>query len=366
MALAKLSSRLTAILFCYIFSISAAAQNTQPFQEFGAQLIEWSTTQKSLSGNSRLIIFQPPNVVSPSLSSVSAEESEGQVRILADRLPLPKQIFADSGLEVGTVFQAIINNRQPEDFKLTKVQLRDLAIAERILLKRACWFKFCSSRKIAAREPSKKYQAYNTSARRYAKIATTIENETDEVRIADLHALLAKARKDWIEKGHKIEVEKALLLFEEIQKSNPENFWSETYQNFRIHSRLIKGSRVPTTLFYPSPLNWSDNVGWEDFRRGQFSGQLKFITIRREWLNERVLFEKSVRWNNGTFLMDGVIVSDGKGFQTNLSGVELMPFLPTAIILARNISSSSELLIKDPMIVGTVCLIVPPLPVRQK
>jgi hypothetical protein len=209
-------------------------------------------------------------------------------------------------------------------------------------------------------EHSRRYERYLQYAERHASVLVQLAKSTEAGERSRLSVLLDQISNDWLNKGHKKEIEQALTTVRAISSTNPEQFWARVSAQFRANRILIGGIAYPNTRFKPDPKTWLAADGWYSWSANNSHGQLKWIEIHRDWLEPSVLNGRSWSWTDGPLKKEGILVSDGFGLTTGKSvRPPLMSLVPIKLLLAKDVITSGQLITAEPMIVGVICETLP-------
>jgi hypothetical protein len=335
---------------------------------FRLNLQSWYRSRVDPSHGTELILFAPPLPIDPALTSSDLIVSQRTLLLLTDQAPLPTQVFTSSGRRTFDVYKTILDHRAIEIRKLSKDEERRLKRARNVLLARRCLLTRVF-RKLLGKpsnvEYSSEYTAYWAFLSQYAGLETQLLRATDPARRAELRIAMQTTLDQWIRKGHKEKVERALKDFREITAQNPERFWSEVSTEYSRNVRIVGGVHLPITRLEPAVRDWTDDEGWNPWQSGDSTGFIKVAFINRRWLRTEVLTTHAWSWGDGTYKRDNVVISDGLGLTTRNARDQLMPLLPIRLVLAKNVMIAGQPLIgTEPVIVGVVCSVLPRLPTR--
>lgn len=313
--------------------------------------------------HTEFLSVSPPLAIDPQLSSPDLNTALASALVLADTVPLPTSTYQSSGRTTYGVYEVVLNNKQIVSSPLSKSDKHQLNAAERILIKHRCWLAFWLWGTPFVREPSKgllKYRRYEATV---AELQTQIQRTQDPKEREALQRQLSLELSEWEACGKKARIDKALRDFQTITERQPQAFWIAASDIYSMNTRILNGARVPLTGFSPPPASWANESNWSLWTNSGYSAQVKTIDIVRPWMNVSVLTTEKWSWADGTYKREGTIISDGLGVNPLQPGNELMPLLPTSILIARAIRFQGQNISgAQPVIVGIFCEVLPPQP----
>ena len=320
----------------------------------------WASSSVGLGKSNVVLRFAPQVVADPSLASSDFVTRQRATLLLADSVPLPSEIYSVSGRDIVTVYQKILDNRDTSGDILTRDERRTLAKAEHVLLRRECVIvRLFTGR--SRKEESRKLKKYRVYEASYSQLQTALQKETDATKRATLTQQMQAVQTQWIEKGHKAEIDAALKNLDNISTTSTPAFWNKVVDQYHANIRHIGGIDLPMTSFFPAASSWSSPDGWKDVPGVGVNVQAKVVTIVRPWFNVEVVTSRKWTWAPGRMQTEDVEIADGVGLSPTAGHDALMPLLPTAVILVRpqpHATSSNQ----APMVIGVICLILPKQP----
>lgn len=160
---------------------------------------------------------------------------------------------------VSDVYKLILDGKE--------LPIIDLSPAERKLLADARAYLFD-----ATGEPTPQYKAYIDYGQRYFAAQDTLEaaqashdNGGPKVS-AVIKAEFAKASENWLDKGHKENVDRALAVIEQLEGKDPFPYWQSLARKFKLHTRTLdNGSEYQRVTSLPPYEQWFDMDLWTPF-----------------------------------------------------------------------------------------------------
>jgi hypothetical protein len=270
-------------------------------------------------------------------------------------------VYQDTGVQVQSVYDQIINNHLTAIYQLTDDQRKQLKAAQNVL------------NDSAKMDDYYKYQGFYAAAA--DRLANARANEQNGGSPVDPQLIVQanKAKHEWEIKGRMYQVQKSQEIYDQLLGGDPAVWWSNVRQKY---------DNDPDKLVdvYPTYADWMSGAGWDGrtmnsqdwenqsessstdvgggfsaswglwrgslnanyhedkgFEHSQAQGvDLKFEVMRaniiRNWLEPLVFRSRNWIWNNPQ-----TDVSSGGDASNGMTPSGLMPFYPTGVLLARNV-----------------------------
>jgi hypothetical protein len=286
--------------------------------------------------------------------------------MVTDPVPQSDAVVSGTNRTTYEIYEVIMRNRAPEKWILTPLQAKQLKDAEHVILKRYCFFSrlfFKLRHEEVPRVPSKGYRVYRRFSHEAAVLSDRIANERDPVTRAELQEELKTEEYDWSTKGAREKVSSAIATAIAVRSTDPERFWTDVETRYRLNTRQAGGVRLPVTRVVPEVKDWSDLRDWVAWQAGTSSGEVKFISIKRDWLVDAVFGSHKWSWGPGIYRQEKVRISDGTSTTPERVRKPLMPLMPVSVVIGKGTTlEHGGTTMREPAILGLICKILPKLP----
>lgn len=328
-------------------------------------------------GNSFLMLENPGTFLDPMLN-VDTVRGARMLAELLDPIPNPKWIYDASSRSTSDIYKMTLTDKE--------LPLVQLSSSQRLSLQKA------------------KITAHNTEDA-YSDLAEQYWDANDAFLTAQItaanHGVSPNPRYEfrknqaynrWIDRGHKLEYENAIATIYNLESLDPNNTWLSLSQLLDQNERLDGAIHFHTTdvtptykqLVDPKSTGWTvlsfDQADWENqsyhshvdaggsvsgsfglwrasagahyvedkgFTKSKASNinitmEVQRVKINRGWLRSYLYFSRAWRWHSGT-TGSGSPISDGVAIENGNTPNGWMPFLPVALLVARNVSISASI-----------------------
>ena len=382
-----MKATLNMYMFCLMLTVAPRAVAQPPDQN--AQLMEGLFTKiaKSLTvgtntpaaGKSILLLANPGVAIDPALNPLTSQDDRRAISRVLDRVPAPNWIFQDTTNKISSVYGTIMQSHEVPLSSITTQQVQQLKTASATLFKDSDPAKGDSDKRKRYKEYRAKYEDQVNAVEAHRAANGTVATQYTQARQAALQ--------DWKNLGYKNEVETAQGTRDSLTSLDP-NFMFQQLNDAYTNAQESPGSAdafYPAGL-YPSYASWGGLKGWStitlseaeihnlqtsdhtssggsvgvnvglwSFNAGaahsstdehthsnikvsNISMEVIRVTIDRPWLEGLIFRSRTWRWAPNS-LLDGTLISDGA---TPPGQGVTMPFLPTAILVSRNVIISGQ------------------------
>jgi hypothetical protein len=337
------------------------------------------------TGETFLVLANPGILLDPNLAW-STPQGSNQLARAIDKVLTPNWIYGTRNTTAFAVYNRILTDHEPAVISPTDEQVRQYKLACQLV------FTDCDSP-----TPGNYTDAWNRYVDRRSKLATITKqaedyrknNQTDDLP-ADIANELQVATDDLDLIGNKATLQGAKATIDTYNHIDPNSWWGEVSGVFNSNSQSFGGNKFGNLNLYPSYPVWLDmSRSWtklalnqSDLQQttsssstsvgggGGFSAglwsvgadyshqeqrtyfkldasgytvamELMRVTIDRPWMDETVFESQAWKFLAGTPYYNKLISSGADA----PSGVtppdsDVMPFLPTGLLLARRVSLS--------------------------
>lgn len=331
-----------------------------------------------VTGGSYLVLFNPGIMIDPKLNLALPQEQARLGRML-DRVLTPTWIGRFKTERTTDIYQRILTFKEPPVVKPTVEQKALLDAAKAVV--------FSDPQKRVLSAEFKTFQDMRTALSKAVSAIETFRRATPDVEPpATLVDDLQRAEENYRLLGNKNEMIAAKATIDTYEHLDPNVWWGELSNQFLTNTRTVGGQRFPVYDFYPSYTQWySTTDDWPKFTTNQkdleqttsnshtdtsggfsagfglwsiganysneqdrsyfkldvsqytLSMDLTTVMIDRPWMTSSVFYSDAWRWLR-TAQDRNKLISDGTPAPTSPN--VLMPYLPTALLLARNVKIS--------------------------
>jgi hypothetical protein len=335
-----------------------------------------------IAGESYLVLANPGILLDPNLD-IATTEGRFQLAKLLDRVLTPSWIYRPNADNTLKVYSTILNTKEVPDFSLNQAQKKQLDDARKVIFK-----------DIARGVYSDAYKAYLEKRK---KLSGAIKNVEDYRKAnpgqsvpADMLDELSAARDEFALIVNKNKIIAAKNVINTLEHADPNVWWGELQGRFDDNTETFNNTQFPIYNLFPSYPVWLDktrswtkfdlsqqaleqttsnshssvggglSVGWGFWSVGaDYSHQenrtffqlnanhynvkmeLMRVSIDRPWLDDYVFKSRAWQWQSSSPLV-GNMISDGGDATRGITPRGVMPFLPTGLLLARNVSLSGD------------------------
>jgi hypothetical protein len=369
-------------------SVSAQAQAAQRYklqvmEKLYSKILQSATvgTNTALDGSTILIMADLGIPLDPALHPETSQDDRRAISRLLDRVPGPSWVYRDMPYGLSQIYSSVLEYHELPTMSMTKQQKKDLKTANEVLFRNGNPAKGYSVKLTA-------YKNYQISYRNRVAIAEG-HRGPDGTIPQDYAQAIQTALQDWKNKGYKDVVESALAKRNGLVSADP-NLWfqdlSNTYSaaeespdtpdQFEPVSLLPSYSSWSTLSWTPISLSGSDiqnlqttsqihnfqpadaaGIGAAVEFQGIIGGAIHTdlesqahangpimsikaevlrVYLDRPWLDDLVFRSKIWRWSHAAPLAS-TLISDGATPPGSAFHDILMPYVPTSILVARNV-----------------------------
>jgi hypothetical protein len=208
---------------------------------------------------SALLSIQIPGVVVKPGLDPNDPETEYYVSNFLNLTLECNYVATAKAASVSDVYKLILDGKE--------LPLIDLSPAEKKMLAEARAYLFD-----ATGEPTPQYTAYIDYGQRYYAAQDALEaaqashdNGGPKVS-ASIKEAFAKASENWLDKGHKEDVDRSLAVIEQLEGKDPFPYWQALAKKFKLHTRTLdNGSEYQRVTSLPPYEQWFDMDLWTPF-----------------------------------------------------------------------------------------------------
>jgi hypothetical protein len=335
-----------------------------------------------LVGSSYLVLANPGILIDPKLDMNQPADYYRLSRTL-DRVLTPTWIYRPTSERTVDVYSTILEYHEAPVIKPNQAQQKLLDDAKKKVYA-----------DVAKRTYSQQFNDFRTKRRALATATKAVEDyqrSNPNMSVpASLLNDLQEATEDYNLVGNKNEMIAAQAVIDTYEHLDPNVWWGNLSTQFLFQTRTFNNVRFGTYDFYPTYSQWyatdrewtklslsqkdleqtsnssqtsvSGGFGVDfglfsvgaDYTNEQnrtyfkldvseytVSMELTTVLIDRPWMNATVFRTDAWRWLASTPYA-GRLVSDGANPSAGQAPSGIMPFLPTALLLARNVSISGK------------------------
>jgi hypothetical protein len=329
-----------------------------------------------ITGGSYLVLLNPGILVDPTLDLTKPQDQARLARML-DRVLTPTWIAHWKNERVVDVYQRILTYKEAPTIQPSAEQ-HTLLVAARALV-------FADPQKRVYTQEFKTFQDKRTAlAKAVSDIETYRRANPDTDPPATLVDALQRADEDYRLIGNRNEMIAAKATIDTYEHLDPNVWWGELNDQFLTNTRTTGGQRFGVYDSYPSYKNWYSttddwtklvtdqkalerttssshastsgglSAGWGlwsvggdysheenrtyfklDVSQYTLSADLTTVILDRPWMTSAVFYSDAWRWL-ASAPDRNKLISDGTPVPTNPDVI--MPYLPTGVLLARNVS----------------------------
>ena len=333
-------------------------------------------------GRSYLVLANPGVLIDPTLDVNKPGDYYRLSRTL-DRVLAPTWIYRPTSERTLDVYQTILDYHEAPIIKPNAEQQKLLDDARRRIFS-----------DVKARTYSQQYEKFRSTRRTLATATKAVEDyvraNPNEGVPATLLNDLQDATADYNLLGSKNEMIGAEAVIDTYEHLDPNVWWGGLRTQFLNQTRTFNNTRFATYDFYPTYPQWHDrsrewtkitlsqkdleqtansshtsvsggfgvdfglfSVGADyaneqnrtyfklDVSEYTVSMELTTVLLDRPWMNAAVFQSNAWRWLSST-PYSGRLVSDGTHPGAGQPSAGVMPYLPTALLLARNVSVTGK------------------------
>ncbi len=324
-------------------------------------LVAWHSGLPNGSTTDVIQVISPGFMVPANQNFEDESNYRGMTRVL-NTIPLPMAKYMASASSVEDAYAMILEYKVIPPFSYSKHERKSLRRAEDVLLARRCFIEMFFNwllGKSNTRKPSRTYTLYLKYSKSYAELTEkyqrALQSNASVKMLSDIEDEKTRVTKEWNHDDLRGRVEVALSTYNSLIELDPRITWDRIQTEYRDNQRTFaSGKGIPSTSTDPAYNEWTQSNGWDALSGYIPATEVKRITIRRPWLDMRVLF--SLEW---TLLRSAPIerLSDGLGISSRDVWPGLMPLLPVEVILTRPVAHRDS-----PEIAAFVSRVVPRLP----
>jgi hypothetical protein len=336
----------------------------------------------AIAGESFLVLANPGILLDPTINT-STTEGRYQLSKMLDRVLLPSWIYKPNNDSTLKVYSTILNYKETPAFALTASQKQQLDAARAFIF---------SNVERGTYSPA--YQRYLDTKRALALAIKQVEDyrttHPNQSVPADLAQSLSEARTNFNLIGNKNQIVAAMNRINMYEHADPAVWWGELQGRFDDNTETFNGTQFPIYNLFPAYSVWLDttrtwtnytlrqsdiqqttsnshssvggglSVGWGLWSVGaDYSNQqnrtyfqlnasnatvkmeLMRVMIDRPWMDDYVFKSRGWKWLSSSPLVNQLI-SDGGDAVHGVTPQGVMPFVPTGVLLARNVSLSAD------------------------
>lgn len=298
---------------------------------------------------------------------------------LLNRIPNNTWIYQDTGGEINKLVDRVLTDKELPALTLTPSQRQQLTNAQQII--------GLPPNGSTKYQYYKKYRkAYYDALGKYNSAVSDSQNNGIPIPpniVDDLN----NARAEWNTWGYKNVIENAQATIDNLTALDPNNWWAKMRNDYNNQEVQSAGGQFLNTLTFPTYKDFTGDNGWtkvvlteEDIVKvnrsshvdigGGLSGgwglwkwsasanysqdvhfassdingiSLSFevlrVTLIRDWVDELMFRTRAWRWAKNSPSSSRVI-SDGGDINNGITPKGVMPFMPTGMLLARNLQLS--------------------------
>ncbi len=328
-----------------------------------------------VTGGSYLVLLNPGILVDPRLDLTKPQDQARLSRML-DRVLTPTWVAHWKNERVTDVYQRVLTYKEPPTIQPTAEQQALLTAARAVV--------FADPQKRVYSDQFKAFQDRRTAlAKAVSDIETYRRANPDSEPSATLVDALQRAEEDYRLIGNKNDMIAAKATIDTYEHLNPNVWWGELSDQFLTNTRTTGGQRFGIYDSYPSYKNWYSttddwtklatdqkeleqttssshtstsgglSAGWGlwsvgadysheenrtffklDVSQYTLSMDLTTVILDRPWMTSAVFYSDAWRWL-ASAPDRHKLISDGTPVPT--SPDVIMPYLPTGVLLARNV-----------------------------
>jgi hypothetical protein len=339
-------------------------------------------TNTPAAGKSILILANPGIAIDPALNPAASQDDRRAISRVLDRVPGPSWIYQETTFSISSVYGNILQNHELPDPKITAKQKQDLQAVDVTLFKNGD----------PANGESDKLKAYKNYRATYQDAVNAVEvNRAANGSVPPKYIQARQgALQDWQNLGFKNEIETDLAKRDSLTSLDP-NFWFQQLSNAYTVFQESPGTpdQFEPVGLYPAYASWSTLKGWAtitlsadeihnlstsdhtsvggsvgvgyglfSFNAGashdttdqhthsnvkvsNIKMELLRVSIDRSWLEGLIFRSKIWRWSQDAPL-GSKLISDGATPPGSNTTDVIMPYVPTAILVSRNVEISGQ------------------------
>jgi len=242
---------------------------------------------------------------------------------------------------------------------------------------------------------TKQFDYYQDAALKLAKAQDNIKTQQNSNPQADVPSeywvLLQRAQQNYDLVGNADELDAAQEIMKSYGRIDPNVWWADRRTQFTRGSGIYNGQAYPKYDFYPEYTAWLDpNMTWTgitltdqqikqvtknshtdvgggvsgswglwsasasgyssrdstyfklDSKSYSLSFEISRVDIHRPWLEGSIFESNAWRWRKGNSARNKLISDGADAFTGKTAGDVYMPFLPVALLLARNVTMTGD------------------------
>ena len=335
-------------------------------------------TNTPAAGKSILILANPGIAIDPNMNPSTSQDDRKAISRVVDRVPAPSWIYQDTTFNISNLYGQVLQFHELALPKITDDQKQQLKAANQTLFKNGD----------PAKGDSDKFKAYKERRATYQDKVNDLENNRKPNGSVPAPYTQARqaALQDWQNSGFKNEIETALGARNSLTALDP-NLWFQQLSDAFSAAQENPGTpdQFEPVGFYPAYSSWANLKGWatitlsadeihnlqtsdhtsvggsagvnyglfsfsagashsttdqhahSNIKVSNIKMDLLRVSLDRSWLDGLVFRSRIWNWSSASPL-GSKLIADG----ATPPGDVLMPYVPTAILISRNVEIAGQ------------------------
>jgi hypothetical protein len=212
-------------------------------------------TNADTTGSSIFILANPGIAIDPALNPATSQADRKAISRVLDRVPGPSWIYQEMPYKVSDIYINVLQHHQVAVITMTAKQKRDLKDANNILFKSGDPAKGDSKKLKAYKQARATYQDQVNAVEAHRAPDGSVPPEYNQARQDALQA--------WGKKGYKDEIDSALAKRDDLTSLDPDSWFQQLSAAYEAaeESPGTPDQFEPVGL-YPAYASWSTLKGW--------------------------------------------------------------------------------------------------------